>query len=329
MTDHLEPKLPTLAASMNDLISGRDRIEIDQLPSNLMRTCRKKGFDFNILIAGNYQLGQKELVESLFGVTLDSSELEMQSACQMAEGKSYVKEDNVELKDGNVKLRVKILTTPNFGMRIDETNSYRPIVKNVKERLSQHLSQEELLYRKKDMPDCRIHLCLYLLSPAGLPIHPVDLELMKRLCHVCNVVPVIARSDYMTETERKLRKEAITDAIIQHKLKIFQLPQGDPEEDENQWCEHLNQIASRQPFACMCDTPGYFDTFYPHEFDAMNARMSDTVVLRSAIIAHMNELVDVTHYEHYEEFRAEVKKRDMSDSLVMRQKVDAVELVDF
>lgn len=330
---HLQkPDQPaTLASSIHDLLSGQDKIDVAQLPKNFERVCSKKGFDFNLLIAGNYQLGQRELAKTLFGV-----ELANRDHLSLEEGKGYVADDRCELTEGSVNLRLNILTTPNFGMRCNEEHSYRKIVSEVKERLRLHLMQDEQLYRSRDMKDSRIHLCIYMLSPAGLPIHPVDYELMKRLCNICNVVPVIARADHMTLGERKVRKLQILEALEELKLNTFQLPRGDPNLDEDQWVDHLEKISERQPFAVMCNNEGYFDNFLPHNYDALDPGMSDTTTLRDAIIAHMKELVDNTNFEHYENFRADIKKLERSQSTKIGsihfdefQEIDPVELVEY
>lgn len=269
------PAQPHLADSIHDLISGRGEINIGHLPRNLERMCTKRGFDFNLLVAGNYELNPANLIETLFGVTIDATEHDL------IEGRNYTTEDAHCLKRGNVNLRLKILTTPNFGMRLNETHSYQPIIRNVKNRLLNYLNQEDELYRKRDMPDNRIHLCLYMFSPAGLAIHPVDLELVSRLTNYCNVVPVIARADYLTEQERAVRKAQILNALDEHQIRYFNLPVGDPELDEPEWVNHLNKIHSKQPFAVMYNQSDYFDRFEENNYNPDDETQSDTSVLRS------------------------------------------------
>lgn len=50
------------------------------------------------------------------------------------------------------------------------------------------------------------------------------------------------------------------------------------------------------------------------EYNPLNENFSDTKVLQAALIAHMCDLVDSTHYEHYEAFRAEELQREAVQS---------------
>lgn len=279
-----------LAKSIHDLLRG-EHVSIRALPRNLERTTTKRGFRFNILVAGRYDLGQEDLIQTLFGVNMP--EQEITELC--------IREDNIRVSDGPVKLHLNVLTTPLFGMRLNETNSYRTIVDDVQERMLKFLHEESQLYRKKSTPDERIHLCLYLLPPAGLPLPPNDAELISRLTAICNVIPVIARADHLTPKETVIRKEMVSEAISE--LRTFELPEGDKEIDEDEWIDHLRKIKSRVPFACMLDNKN--DERFP-DYDANCDSYTDTNILRAAIIAHMCDLVDSTHYKHYEHFRAKV-----------------------
>lgn len=311
--NHLDaPEPPTLASSIHDLLSGHGAVPISDLPRNLERVCTKKGFNFNLLIVGNWELGQRQLVETLFGVEL-KDRLDVDN--EIIEGKSIVKVDPVTMTDGPVTLKLNILTTPNFGLRMNEEHSYRPIVNEVEQRLATYLEQDDALYRKRNMPDTRIHLCLYLLSPAGLALHPVDIKCISRLTGICNVVPVIARADFMTEDERAYRKVQIQSALHENEINTFTLPTGD-DTDEEKWKSHLAKISSRQPFACMYNEAGYFNRFGDHNYNPNNENQTDTSVLREAIIAHMPELVENTHYEHYEKFRAKERVKERAGSRI-------------
>jgi len=285
---------PNIAQSVHQLLKG-DEVAIRAIPRNIERTTVKRGFHFNILVAGRYDLGQEELIETLFGVTLNK-----QSPDQLED--FPLKEDNTAISDGPVKLHLKVLTTPNFGTRIDDSGSYKPIIRNIQNRMMKHLHNESQLFRKKDTPDERIHVCLYLFAPSGPLIMPNDEMLLKRLVQYCNVIPVIARADMLTVQENAKRKAQIREALDE--FAIFQLPIGDSQYDEAEWIEHLHKIAQRQPFACLNTSSRHMDPNDPLRINPNNETYSDTTILRAAIVAHMCELVDSTHFVHYEDFRA-------------------------
>ena len=299
-----DPERPTIATSMHSLLKGDD-VCIRALPRNLERTTVKRGFAFNILVVGRYDLGQEELIETLFGIELDKKTPDELSSYNL-------QRHTTEVTDGPVKLNLEIMSTPNFGTKINDTNSYKPVIREVQKRMHKHLHNESQLYRKQDTPDERFHVCLYLLSPSGpkYGIHPNDEILLKKLTEYCNVIPIIARSDMLTTSEVEERKMQIRKAL--ESLPIYQMPKGDEERDEIEWINHLNKIRSKQPFACMnrkYDVDAWFKDYNP-----LNEEFSDTKVLQAALIAHMCDLVDSTHYEHYEAFRAEELQREAVQS---------------
>jgi len=288
-------KQPNIAQSVHQLLKG-DEIAIRAIPRNIERTTVKRGFHFNILVAGRYDLGQEALIETLFGVQLNKQRNEDLADC-------CLKEDTTSVSDGPVKLHLKVLTTPNFGTRLDETGSYKPIIRNIRDRLGKHLYSETQLYRKKDTPDERIHVCFYLFPPSGPLIMPNDENLLKRLVQYVNVIPVIARADMLTTQENIARKAEMRRVLADYR--IFQLPLGETDYDENEWIQHLEKIAQRQPFACMTNSDRFLDAGDPLCINPNDETYSDTTVLRACIVAHMTELVDSTNYVYYEEYRAQ------------------------
>ena len=53
------------------------------------------------------------------------------------------------------------------------------------------------------MKDTRVHALLYFIAPTGHSLKPVDIEFMKRLGTRVNLIPVIAKSDTLTDEEIK------------------------------------------------------------------------------------------------------------------------------
>jgi septin 7 len=49
--------------------------------------------------------------------------------------------------------------------------------------------------------DNRIHACVYFIQPTGHALKPLDIEVMKRLHTKVNLIPVIAKSDTLTDDE--------------------------------------------------------------------------------------------------------------------------------
>lgn len=61
--------------------------------------------------------------------------------------------------------------------------------------------------------DCRIHACLFFISPHSKRLRLLDLEAMRALGGRCNVIPLIAKSDCLSPKERSALKEAVLRTI--------------------------------------------------------------------------------------------------------------------
>lgn len=54
---------------------------------------------------------------------------------------------------------------------------------------------------RRQIPDSRVHCCLYFVAPSGHGLKPLDVEFMQRLHDKVNIIPVIAKADTMTPDE--------------------------------------------------------------------------------------------------------------------------------
>ena len=74
----------------------------------------------------------------------------------------------VGLQEGNVKLRLTIVSTQGYGDQIDKSDSIKPILDYIDAQFEGYL-QEELKIKRDlvEYHDSRIHACLYFISPTG------------------------------------------------------------------------------------------------------------------------------------------------------------------
>jgi septin 7 len=125
-------------------------------------------------------------------------------------------------------------------------NSWKPILDNIEARFDAFLEQENRVNRTK-LADNRIHACIYFIAPTGHALKPLDIEFMRRLHTRVNLIPVVAKSDTMTEEEVLAFKERILADINFHNIQIFQAPQY--EYDDAETIAENREIMSKIPFA--------------------------------------------------------------------------------
>lgn len=174
------------------------------------------------------------------------------------------------------------------------------------------MEQENRVNRKKIM-DTRVHACLYFVAPTGHSLKPVDIAFMKRLHHRVNLIPVIAKSDTLTEDELIAFKLQILRDLEHHQIQIFR--PSISELDDTETVEESKAVLERIPFAVVGSTKEV-DTAdgrrvrgrkYPWGvIEVDNEDHNDFVKLRQMLVrTHMEDLREMTNTVLYENFRTQ------------------------
>ncbi len=122
--------------------------------------------------------------------------------------------------------------------------SWAPVVEYIESKYEEYLNAESRVNRKI-LSDSRVHCCLYFIAPSGHGLKPLDVEFMQRLHDKVNIIPIIAKADTMTPDECNQFKKQILNEIAQHKIKIYEFPDTDEEEEAKQH----KALKDRVPFA--------------------------------------------------------------------------------
>ena len=78
--------------------------------------------------------------------------------------------------------------------------SWIPVIEYIESKYEEFLNAESRVLRRQ-IPDSRVHCCLYFVAPSGHGLKPLDVEFMQRLHDKVNIIPVIAKADTMTPDE--------------------------------------------------------------------------------------------------------------------------------
>lgn len=222
-----------------------------------------------------------------------------------------IEASSVEIEERGVKLRLTIVDTPGFGDSVDSANCYKPIIKYIDDKFEQFLTDESGLNRR-NISDHRAHCCFYFISPFGHGLKPLDIECMKALQSKVNIIPIIAKADTLTQSEVKRLKTRVLNELTKHNIQIYRIPECDSDEDDD-FKVQSKQLKESIPFAVV----GSNQTIevrgkkvrgrcYPWGvIEIENIEHNDFIKLRSMLITHMQDLQEVTHEIHYENYRSE------------------------
>ncbi|XP_076801809.1 septin-2B-like isoform X1 [Clavelina lepadiformis] len=292
------------------------------LPNQVHRKSVKKGFEFTLMVAGESGLGKSTLVNSLFLTDL-YPDRHVPNAAEKIEQTVKIDASTVEIEERGVKLRLTVVDTPGYGDAINCSDCYKPIIQYIDDQFERYLHDESGLNRRH-IVDNRVHCCFYFISSSGHGLKPLDVEFMKALHSKVNIVPVISKADTLTISEVKRLKKRILEEIAGNEIQIYHLPDADDDEDED-FKEQTRSLKESIPFAVvgstqMIEVKGkkVRGRLYPWGVvEVENPDHCDFLKLRTMLITHMQDLQEVTHDLHYENFRAcKLQYKDGSDSSV-------------
>ncbi|XP_027033181.1 septin-5-like isoform X2 [Tachysurus fulvidraco] len=301
---------------------GKDIVGLHTLLCQVQRKALKKGFEFTLMVVellldfcffnnthdrGESGLGKSTLINSLF-----HADLYKDRTSDEAKGKTNktvtITKKRLEVVENGVKLHLNIVDTPGFGDAIDNTNSWKAVVDYVDQQFEKYRNAEIRVDRIR-IPDSRVHCCLYFISPTGHGLKPIDVEFMKALHKKVNIVPVLAKADTLTRSETHYMKTRILEEIDRHKIKIYDIPECDSDDDEN-LRKHNTLLKRSIPFAVIgsnttVERNGQYvqARVYPWGIiEVENPAHCDFMLLRNMLVdIHMLNLKDKTDvlYENY------------------------------
>lgn len=260
----------------------------DSLPTQATDRRNIHGLAFNLLVVGPTGIGKTTLINSLFDFDYgDSPDYER----SVTDVELRVKEYRPQNKTTEMKLT--IIETKGLNNQLDRSEVYKPIVDYIEARYNDYLRDELKVHETKynDIDDSRVHCCIYMISPTARGLKPLDLMTMKKLHQRVCLIPVIGRSDQLTQQERQAIKKAIRKEIAENGIEIYspreELPFAIASSDDIIEDHGKRQRVRSYPWGRMYIEK---DSDFPHLRD---------LLLRS----NMLSLIDTTNQVHYDKYR--------------------------
>jgi len=297
-------------------------VGFSKLPYQVYRKAVKKGFEFNLLIAGESGLGKSSLVNSMFL----SDILTRRDKWDKGKLTGQIQSHKVCLHEGDVKLSLNVLELPGFGDQIDNSRCWEPISDHIQEQFNKYLLAETRINRlNQSTPDTRVHACLYFISPTGHGLKPLDIEFMQQLQKSLNIIPVIAKSDTFTVSEQKQFKKKVRSQMAEYGISLYKFGGGDT----------ADRAENEPPFAVVGSnvlttlSDGRLVRGREYPWGTVNIEDKDHCdfsTLQNLLWAYnTQDLIDTTHNLHYENFRCQ---KLLGKQLEQQNEIDAKDLTN-
>lgn len=295
-------------ASYESVVEPTSYVGFDSITRQIERRLLKRGFTLNVMLVGASGLGKSTLVNTLFSAHLAQSSGRTRPEDPIARTPEIQKTTSV-VQENDVRLHLTVIDTPGYGDQVNNEKCWEPLAKYIKDQHSLYLRKELTAQRDRHPEDTRVHAVLFFIEPTGHGLKPLDVIVLKKLSEVANVIPVIAKSDSMTLSEREMFKKRLQNEFVQHKLRLYPYDSDEYDADE----QHLTErIRSTLPFAIVGsevteEIDGRPVPVRRNKWGVVNIENPshcEFPQLRSFLISsHLQDLIDTTVQVHYENFR--------------------------
>ncbi|NXC63526.1 SEPT9 protein, partial [Aleadryas rufinucha] len=283
-------------------------VGIDAILEQLRRKAMKQGFEFNIMVVGQSGLGKSTLINTLFKSKISRKSVQPTSEERIPKT-IEIKSITHEIEEKGVRMKLTVIDTPGFGDHINNENCWQPIMKFINDQYEKYLQEEININRKKRIPDTRVHCCIYFIPATGHSLRPLDIEFMKRLSKVVNIVPVIAKADTLTLEERDYFKQRIMADLLANGIDVYPQKEFDEDSEDRLVNEKFREMI---PFAVVGSDQEYqvngrrilgrktkWGTI-----EVENTTHCEFAYLRDLLIrTHMQNIKDITSNIHFEAYR--------------------------
>ncbi|XP_007551602.1 septin 9b isoform X2 [Poecilia formosa] len=301
-------------------------VGIDAILEQMRRKAMKQGFELNLMVVGQSGLGKSTLMNTLFKSKVSRNKSVQSNPEERIPKTVEIKSISHDIEEKGVRMKLTVIDTPGFGDQINNENCWQPIMKFINDQYEAYLQEEININRKKRIPDSRVHCCIYFIPPTGHCLRPLDVEFMRRLSKVVNIVPVIAKADTLTLEERDSFKQTIREELRANGIDVYPQKEFDEDAEDRMINDKIREMI---PFAVVGSDQEYqvngkrllgrktkWGTI-----EVENIAHCEFAYLRDLLIrTHMQNIKDITGSIHYETYR--VRRLNESNGQVISQTSD-------
>ncbi|PVU97726.1 hypothetical protein BB561_000420 [Smittium simulii] len=296
--------------SLQPTTTINDYVGFDTVSKQMERKFLKRGLNFNVILVGESGMGKTTLVNTIFAGHLVDSNGRKAAQEQPRKTTEIVPTTQV-IEENGVRLKLTIVDTPGFGDQTNNEGCWIPVIKYIKDQHAAYLERELKPQRERSINDSRVHACLYFLNPGSRSLRPIDIEVLRRLTEVVNVIPILSKSDSISLAERAVIKKRIKEELAQHRINLYPYPSEEDLDEDTAMNAHIKELI---PFAVVGSENVFTENGVTirgrrHAWGTINVddeEHCDFVHLRDFILrTHMYDLIEITAQRHYETFRTQ------------------------
>jgi len=210
--------------------------------------------------------------------------------------------------------KITLIDTPGFGNSMNDGNLINSIVEYIKDQFDSYIEEETKIRRNPKYEDTRVHCLLYFIPATGNGLKQRDIEFLKKVHNLVNVVPVITKSEGLSHQELSELRFLIRHQLDYYKIYIFDFEN----EDVVSQAVLDAKLNSKVPFSCVFPMRLQEDArsrIHPSgTIEIDNPAHNDFSTLKDALLnSHTDNLVEITSSDLYEKYRSETLENILQD----------------
>ncbi|CAM9022638.1 unnamed protein product [Wickerhamomyces anomalus] len=252
------------------------------------RKILKKGIQFTLLVCGEEGTGKASFINTLCNqevISKTESKNYYPPNAHLNPGLNILKKHVDIIEENATPISLEIILTPGFGDNINNNDCTGKVIDFLEQQFDSVLREECRIRRNTKFEDGRPHACLYFIRATSKGLRELDVEAMKNLSTRVNVIPVISKSDTLTEDELSLNKALILQDIRANGISVYDFSLDI--DDDSESVDEQMFLKNGLPFA----VSGSYETFVDDNDDISHIR------------EYPWELKESTHSVLYENFR--------------------------
>lgn len=219
-------------------------IGVSNLPNQRYQTPFRRKIDYNIMVIGANGLGKTTFLNMLLdtdripaGKTLcedisparylyNNGDLAPASAdnagsAEAQEGSIIAfRKYAVDVVEKGFSVSLSLLEVDNLGNSVSNDRCWESIEDYIKKQFVLYQESESATIRLH-IKDTRVHACLFFVDPNPEGLRCIDVCVMKKISKLCNLIPVVAKSDMLSPSEIQQCYNKIRKDMYDHGIHFF------------------------------------------------------------------------------------------------------------
>ena len=242
---------------------------------------------------------------------------------------------DLEGLDDGAKVELTMIETEKFGTGLSSYDDINVVTDYIENRFDEVLAEESRIRRNPRFKDGRIDVCIYFIEPTTHGLNELDIITLRQLSPIVNIVPVLARADQLTESEKLANKRLIQEDLKVHDISIYDfkfdtIAEEDETAENELREEQVTRITDMLPFALTSSSEidknkaAYIRKLSYGTVDILDPEQSNYLAMKQAVFNDYRiELKERAHYSLYETYRTKQldPQKTHRSSLLMPQEL--------